>query len=105
MGEGVPVQAAKLSRQRSENIAFWKNVMEEIVALLGPRSLTAAQIIEEMSPGTIRKAKEADKSWCPANLADRMRGRVRNKKYFEEPAQGVFCGFQSLESPEPKAST
>ena len=35
--KGVPVEAAKLSRQRSANIAFWKSVMLEIVALLGTR--------------------------------------------------------------------
>ena len=107
LGEGVPAQAAKLSQQRSENIAFWKKVMSEIVVLLGTRSLSAAQIIDELSSETVQRAKEIEADWCPANLADRLRGRVRNEKHFEEPAQGVFCRLRSPEVTKlkPKAST
>ena len=98
--KGVPVEAAKLSRQRSANIAFWKSVMLEIVALLGTRSLNAAQIIDELSPETRRRAERIEADWCPANLADRLRGRVRKHKYFAEPTQGVFCCLRSPESPK-----
>ncbi len=102
--KGVTVEAAELSLKLSGKIKFWKSVMEEITALLGDRRLTAAQIIAEMSPVTKEKAKEADPSWCPANLADRMRGRARKQRYFEEPAQGVFCRLRSLEGPKPKTA-
>lgn len=83
-------RAGRPSRTHGEVVAFWNRVMLEVEALLEGRQLDAKAIIALMDQGTRREAAAHDEDWGPVLLAKKMRQRIGESKFFEEPARGVF---------------
>ena len=77
--------------RRKDTTAFWNRVMLEIFDLLGDRTLGIEEIMASLGEETSREAPRwTTKTWSGSFLADRMRGRADEGKYFEEVAPGLF---------------
>lgn len=89
------------ARRRKDTIAFWDRVMQEIVELMEGRSFRAEEIFRLLDERTAREAPRwTEKKWCPSFLADKMRGRAKERKFFEEPKPHYF---RPLGNAAPKA--
>lgn len=87
-------------RRRKDTVAFWDRVMQEIADLMEDRLLKPTEIFRLLDDDLAREApKWTDKKWCAAFLADRMRGRAKEGKFFEEPKPGYFRSRSAVAQP------
>jgi hypothetical protein len=71
--------------------AFWNRVMQEIFEWLGDRTLGVDAIFAALRPEVAAEASRRDPAWKPSRLAQKMKERVKRRRFFLEPEEGAFC--------------